>query len=100
MLKAILSSEEQSFVNGDVDSTTLRALCTLLLITVYLGQPTVERDAAVATAHAQQIAALRMRREMRPEDSQEASPMAVVIDIKVEVPRIKSFCFISFFFHK
>ena len=83
MLKEILSNEDETFTSGDIDSTILRALCTLLLITTYLGQPTVERDPVAASAFAQQLAFSRMRRDKRSEETPLDTP--VVIDVLVEV---------------
>jgi hypothetical protein len=81
LLKAILSSEETSHMCGDIDSTVMRVLCTLLLICVYLGSPVPS-----SPLHAHAVAA-RMKKAAAtggvtsPGDTAEP----VIVEVSVQV---------------
>lgn len=80
LLKSVLSSEEPSHTCGDIDSTVVRVLCTLLLIEVYLGTPEMPESPA-----AQAAAAARAQRLKGKDGGGGDVQDPVVVEVKVEV---------------
>jgi hypothetical protein len=73
LLKSILSSEEASHCSGDIDSTVIRVIATMLLIGVYLGNPLV-------------VPQLVAHRKL-PSNDARATQEPVIVGIHVEILR-------------